>query len=232
MKDVLLFSAGMDSLIAYFYLNKPDMIYYRLGHRYEGKELRALTQIEDALKISIRRSTMFYLEKFEHADAHIPFRNRLLVQGAAMEFPDAEKIYLVAQKGEQSIPDRSPEFFNDMTNLISKEMERKVEVVNPFPHMTKTKMTEWYMQNVKDEKLLKMTVGCFASTDKHCGECGSCLRRSVALEANGIELDEMEKDIRKWEGIKEYITKMKAGKYDAERTEETLKVFKDWGYII
>jgi len=233
-KDVILFSGGMDCLIGWYYVDKPKAVYFNLNHRYKWKELESIKKLRMLNpEIIIETNEMFDLAKYEHEDAHIPFRNRLLVMGAAMAYPEAEKIYLVAQKGEQSIPDRSPEFFEDMSALVSKEMERKIEIVNPFPHMTKVTMVEWFMKRVKREDLLKASVGCFdGGSVMHCGACGSCFRRSVAFAANGLELDSMWSDITKWKGIPEYIKNMQAGKYELERTEQTLKVLRDWGYEV
>ena len=231
-KEVLLFSGGMDSLISYFYVGKPQLIYFCLNHRYEYREFDVIQRLERMLNTKVKFSRMFNLRKYEHPDAHIPLRNYYVAQGVLSEFPDVTKIYLACQKGEQSIPDRSPEFFKDITHILSKEAERPVEVINTFPDMTKVQMVKWYMENVGDVEILKASVGCYSAEDIHCGSCGACLRRSVAFAANNIPLDEMKNNIKKWTGITEYIDKMKAGKYDAERTEETLKVFKDWGYSI
>ena len=234
MREVILFSGGMDSLIGWFYLGKPQAVYFDLNHRYRWKEMEALRKMKEIdPSVLVNIVNAFNLGKYEKEDAHIPFRNRLLVMAAAMEYPIVEKIYLVAQKGEQSIPDRSPEFFKDMSEMISKEMERKVEVVNPFPHMTKVAMVKWYRENVSDIELLRESVGCFdGASVTHCGKCSSCFRRSVAFEANNIPLDVMWSDIKKWSGIPGYIEKMKSGLYEADRTKETLDVLKKWGYEV
>ena len=63
-----------------------------------------------------------------------------------------------------------------------------------------------------------------------CGACSACFRKWIALEAAGIESWQwFTKDIREWKGIKEYITRIKKGEYDIQRSQETQAVLEKYG---
>lgn len=239
---LLCYSGGMDSFIAWHFCKRPATIYVPLGHKYECKEWQAIC---DTIPSTIYGSRMC-LGRYEKDDAWIPARNLILVlvAGAELEMHKKEnlgagEIILVVQKGEMSIPDRSAKFFMDVSKIVSEQMEMDIKVSTPFANMTKVEMVRWYLENIGDIEKLRKTVGCFGSISgkvlnpfRHCGGCASCFRRSVAFEANNVPLDNMKCDIRKWNGIEEYIRKMKDGKYEAERTKETLTVLKRWGWKI
>ena len=91
-------------------------------------------------------------------------------------------------------------------------------------------MIKWYIDNNRDVKLLKKTVSCFSPIHTLCGECSACFRRWIAFEWNGIH-EKYSKDITKWEGIQNYVTKMKNGEYDDKRTKQTMDVLKEHGLI-
>jgi len=236
---ILLWSGGMDSFIAYYMLKEKfgDEIktaYVSLGHRYQDKEMRIIRELDVAKIIPLHGIIRnLQLGAWESPDAHIPMRNMFMIQLAAMTAPEAVEVYLVAQKGEQSIPDRSPKFFTNMSAILTEQLDKRVLVLNPCQDMTKVQMVKWFKERYpEDIEHLRKTVGCYSPSDKHCGACGSCLRRSVAFEANGIELDEQLHDIKKWSDIQKYIDNMKSGKYDKERTLETLMIFKKWGWEV
>lgn len=48
---------------------------------------------------------------------------------------------------------------------------------------------------------------------------------------NGLD-EPYESPILKWKGVQEYVTKMKEGKYDELRTEETFNALKSAGYQV
>lgn len=230
-KEVLLYSAGMDSFIAWRKLKQPPALFCRLQHRYMAKELSAAFKIESKTKMKLYLSDVVNLKDWETKTAFIPGRNFYLLMTAALP-ESVKKIYLVCQKGEQSLPDRSPMFFAVAETALSAIYGRTIKVVNPFAKKTKQQMVKWYLDNVGVVDWLKTTVGCFnGKTKKGCGECKACFRRAVSFAANNIfEAGEYEKDIRRWSGIKEYVIKMNIGEYEAERTEETLNVLRDWGW--
>lgn len=210
MKEVLLYSGGMDSLIAWHYLDKPQTLYINLGHRYAQKERESILRLLPIPKI-LQSSYGWY---FEREDAHIPGRNLLLGMFAAAEGFD--KIWLVAQKGEQNIPDRSPEFFKDTSRILSFHFERDIQFLNPFPDWYKHDMVKWYLDNgFSIEDLVYKSVSCYSADWFQCGQCPSCWRKYVALKYNGIQCeDAFQGDVRTW-GRENYYPKLET--YDEGR---------------
>lgn len=229
MKTCLLYSGGVDSLIAWYMLNKPDTLYVDLGHRYAWKERIAIRRLPP--KPLIVESN--YGRYFEKADAHIPGRNLLLAMYAAAKGYD--EIYLVAQKGEQGLPDRSIVFFNQATSVLSWHFEREIHMRNPAKAMYKHEMIKWYLSEGLPASDLLSTVSCYSENRgsyetcngrggwyDHCGQCPACLRKYVALTYNGVECEHIfEGDVESW-GRVHYLPRI--DEYDEERARVMIEV--------
>jgi 7-cyano-7-deazaguanine synthase len=227
MSGVLLYSGGMDSLIAWYWMKKPEALYVKLGHRYQQKELDCLVYLppEPVVKMS------HYGAYFEEDDAHIPGRNfYLCMYAAAMGY---DKIHLVCQKGEQNIPDRSPAFFSMASVTLSTLFDRDITVNNPFSGMYKHEMVAWYLDQGLPYSDLHQSVSCYQDDSTplhnrdqhrvyHCGVCGSCFRKWAALVYCGVDCDNwFAQDVRSW-GIEEYGPRVH--EYDTERQKVMKKV--------
>lgn len=217
MSEVLLYSGGMDSLIAWYYLGKPETLYVDLGHKYAVKELTAINYLPPIP----RYYTSHYGRYYEMYDAHIPGRNLLLGMFAAAGGWD--KIWLVAQKGEQSKPDRSPEFFKETSKILSFHFERNIQFLNPFPDVYKHEMVEWYLrQRLPVKDLVYKSQSCFSSVPNQCGQCAACWRKFIALTYNGIQCENVfVGDVRLW-GEEHYRPRL--DEYDEERQKVMKKV--------
>ena len=182
MKEVVLFSGGPDSLIAWEYLHRPDALHIKHGCAYDDKQLQAVYKIRaktmELDKIKIDYDSL-YLKKFEKHDAFIPLRNMYFVMVAANH--DYELIWLTVQRGEQNIPDRSPEFLQRISKELSIQMEHEVTVDCVFSTWTKQDMVKWYVDEGYDINLLKQTVSCFHPIYERCGACPACFRRWIAF---------------------------------------------------
>ncbi len=221
MKTCLLYSGGVDSLIAWYMLDKPDTLYVDLGHRYAWKEMKAMRSLPP--KPLIKKS--HYGNFYEEDDAHIPGRNLLLAMYAAAEGYD--RISLVAQLGEQNIPDRSPEFFGRTSEILSFTFGRPIQFVNAGIGIHKSGMVEWYLKwkgGLGPASDLLLAVSCYSgmgSRRDHCGQCPACLRKYVALTYNEVECEHIfEGDIKEW-GREHYLPRL--DEYDEERA----RVMKD-----
>lgn len=181
-RKILLYSGGMDSLIAHRWYHEPDTLYVDLGTRYSKVEKRAIQRtLPDTTIINFPE-----MGRFERDDAHFPGRNTLLAWcGASM---GGERIILVTQKGEMTgTKDRTDRFFKQVSHHLSYVFEREIIVETPFQHMDKTSMVEWYIQSGGDLEMLLRTVGCYRGLERHCGNCSACFRRFVALMNNDID---------------------------------------------
>ena len=220
---ILLYSGGLDSYIAWEYLKRPKTIYFDLGHQYALYEMMAIHETIPGTKID----DSLHLGQWEKDDADIPMRNAFMIMIASMYDKD---IVLVVQKGEMSIPDRSDQFFFSFPQWLNwMKDESGHTLTSPFFDMTKTQMVEWYVNQGLSTERLVQTRSCFSSQDEPCGACGACFRRWVALMNNGI-LERHTHNMLHWDQIPVYIEKMKAGKYDELRTEETFKALTEAGY--
>lgn len=230
-KEVLCLSGGLDSIIAYFYLKHPQPLYFKLGHRYEKKELNSIRNLEklipDFNPIYIDN---LKLGEWEYGDnAYIPMRNLLIATMASMY---GDKIYIVGIKGDR-VGDKSPEAFDIMSfamNFIKKSDRKKIEIASPFWKMTKSDIIEWFLQNVDNaEEIMRTSVSCYdEKTLGQCGACPSCFRKWIALEVNGVNCkDWFENDITKWEGIEYYKNNLSL--YDIDRQKEMKIIFEKYG---
>ena len=230
MKEMILFSGGPDALIAWEYLKRPTAFYIQHGCKYEEKQLRAVSKLQNMVqsdKIRVRQSVLD-LGDIEEEDSFLPMRNMFFVMiVAGLGF---DKIWLALQRGEQSIPDRSAGFTRRMSEELSIQLKRPITVDSPFWQMTKSDMVAWYIEHGHDVGILKETVSCFHPTLDRCGECAACFRRWCAFESNGIH-EEYTNDITKWSGIQEYIKKMQAGEYEERRTQQTLEFLEKEGLL-
>lgn len=221
-KEVILYSAGPDSHIAWYYLEKkPDLLYISHNCRYDQKQLNALERIKEieGSNFNVTVDKSIDLSRWEHEDAHLPLRNLFLVQIAALYGYD--KIWLIVQRGETSIPDRSERFMDEVSRSLSDQLERNIVVCSPFLDMTKQDMVEWYVRNWGKIKSLKATVSCFHPSKERCGECPACFRRWIAFSNAGI-IEKYSKNLLDWPGTKEYMEKMLEGKYEERRATQTL----------
>ena len=232
----------MDSLIAYFFIqleykrSVDACLFVDVRQRYRDVEIEsclAVKRQEKNFPLRFRKGPDLSIS--EEPSANIPLRNLYLVCEAVTCFSGVKEVYLVCQRGENYVPDRSPEFFELTTALL--ERLEKVRVVNPFVTMTKQDIVEWYIHNKLPRELLYATVGCYnpvlkAEKWEHCGSCSACFRRSVAFAYNGLSLDRMCSDIRKWEGIQKYIQDIKERRMEKRREKQTLEVLREWGYKI
>ena len=226
-KRVVLLS-GMDSLISWRYLGSYDTcLYVDLGHAYAKKERESL------IFLSISRDIKLILEKcdwgrWERTDSYIPFRNAVLCFIAANLGYD--EIVFTSQKGELDLYDRSPEFMELVSLMLSKETGRAIRVWTPFRDMTKQSMVSWYIDQGYPIEDLLLSPGCYSNSEKfYCSECPCCFRKAIALEANNIDISQYMPNIWEWKGIPMYVKKLKEGKYDPDRTKETIEVLKVHG---
>ena len=211
---ILLFSGGLDSYIAWHFLNKPETLYVGLGHRYMTHEIEQVKKLVPDTTIDSRLN----LADWEEKDATIPLRNAFLIMIASKYNKD---VILVVQRGEMDIPDRSVRFFNDFGEWLSFLWEDTVTVSTPFFDMTKTEMVRWYLDTGFDPRKLSSTRSCYSPGDRPCGNCSACFRRWVAFTNNNLE-EEYEQPIKNFDGLQKYVDKMKGGLYDKKRTSETL----------
>ena len=194
----------------------------------EMRTIKKLEKIIPKLKVNIIKG--INLGQFEEGKkAYIQGRNlHLALLGANY----GDRI-IMAGIQDDKVLDKSPKSFKKMSDTISFITGKNIQVYSPFWKMSKSEVIKWMLKNTKNAKeILKMSVSCYSNTKGQCGRCPACLRKAIAFETCGLDIDFFENNVRKYSLIKEYIKNMKKGLYTKKRTEESLKVFKKWGWKI
>ena len=185
-ENVLMFSGGLDSLVAATYIDNPLFVHVNLHTQYSEKELKTASEL--SLKMGIDCEIIdigFQTIPFNVTlpDAFIPARNLLLSIFGSWY---GSNVCIGGIKGDM-IEDNCPDAHKDMSDSISKYSRKQIEVFSPFWEMTKADIIKWYLENGSDEELLHISTSCYHPTLHQCGNCGSCFRKWVALKVNNIE---------------------------------------------
>jgi len=237
---VLLATSGLDSSLALFYLRHerkidPKILYVDLKGRYSDTEIRYLLGFTKAFDTDFTISRELDLSKWEEESANIQMRNALLIETAAYYGSD---IYLVVQKDEMTIPDRSEDFFQRTTDYLNflwadkiKSKERKSFFVDPvFSSITKTEALGWFIKTFGEEKallLLMHTFSCFnPKYDIQCKACPACMRYWAAWRTYGF-LTNWDKEIMQSDVFKTYTERANKGDLGPSRSKEWIKLITD-----
>ena len=239
MRAVVLFSGGIDSLAALvwsiekFGVEETIPLYVNMRHRYWAKEIRAAENITNKLGLRLRVAEAEFVGVTEHEDAHIPYRNFFLILTAAYYLADEGGTIVIqnVQTGETSVRDRTEEFNMRAEEFLNWLENIPIKIVSPFSTYTKGEIVKWLTKRISFD-IIKDTIGCFSPEEGNCGKCPACFRRWISFETAGVVRNINEDYARvgfnsnplEWEGVDEYIRKMKAGKYDPARVEETKAV--------
>ena len=232
INNVLLFSAGIDSVSAWFYMDKPKAVYIDMMTKYSKKEMKCIKNLEKIipdLKVKIIKG--INLGQFEEGvNAFIPNRNLIL---ASIACNYGNNIILAGIKDDDVI-DKNPIAFQSMSECLTEINTGDIKVISPFWHHSKIDIINWMHDCVDNaEEILKTSVSCYSSTEGQCGNCPSCLRKAIAFEACELSIDFFENDVKKSILIPKYINKFKGkNNYNYERITNSLGVFKKWGWKV
>jgi 7-cyano-7-deazaguanine synthase in queuosine biosynthesis len=166
-------------------------LYVDMEHRYFYEEMKAVaicSQILGAEVISTR--ILRGLGDNEDSTAYIHHRNAYLCLAASQYLTGDGTIYLTVQKDELDASDRTQDFLDKMSFLLSSLSGRQIAVVTPWATTDKTGMVQWYLENGGSKDFLKATWSCYSPVNSiPCGNCPACFRRWVAYTLNGIKED-------------------------------------------
>lgn len=113
----------------------------------------------------------------------IPLRNITLLTAAAIRFRDMPDLVLATgTTADNHFGDGSRAFFDGCEALLGMAMRRRVRVLTPFIHLTKTQIVRQ-----SDVAALAASWSCVDPRgDEHCGRCIKCGRRQAAFRAAGV----------------------------------------------
>lgn len=220
-KRVLLYSGGLDSFVV-AKLWRPDvLLYVATGHRYEAHERHAMWWAGLPVVIDGR----LRLGDLERLDGIVPLRN-LYFLAIASHYGDT--IAMGVLDGEVN-GDKSVAFARQAEAVLATcygpsywSEGRAPTVEYPVAHLTKAELVAEYLAAGHDPQALLATRSCYDPGDLPCGHCSACVKRHIALAANGLR-DETVQD----PATSPYLDEIKArwGTYNAKRRQETLAAF-------
>lgn len=173
---VKLSSGGVDSYIL-SQLYDGINVYVDFGQPYVKQELSALKKLGveyDLIKVS---------SKFECGeDSYINDRNLFLASLICLVYAPDE-IMLGGTK-DDCYADNTPGEYKRIEKLVSRYCVHPVKVVSPFWDKGKADI----VREFDNKESLKNTFSCYHPIKgKPCGNCIACLRRTIALENNGVD---------------------------------------------
>lgn len=204
---ILLFSGGVDSFIAYYYLGKPKTLYLDLSTPYTDKEIEFVRRIAPD---TIFDNNLQYLGETQQGEkAYIPFRNMLMAAEAA-RYDDQ---IVIAGLKDDKVSDKNEGIFKKFSDIFSEMEGRRIRVVSPFWRFTKSDIVRWFLLEGGSSDDLLATVSCYSpEPDNYCGRCSCCFRKWIALRSNGIDLGFYNEPL-----MDEYYESAKNDKYIPER---------------
>ena len=171
---IALFSGGLDS-VAMVHFWKPDyLLYCTIGHRYQERELAAISKMELSCPIIYDHS--LNLCSWERRDAIIPLRNLFFTMVASRY---GDRIAMGVLHGEVN-GDKSIEFREQASKLMSLCYDksywcegREIEIEYPISQWTKAELIKEYLDRGYPLESLTNSRSCYSEGDLPCGHC-SC----------------------------------------------------------
>ena len=117
----------------------------------------------------------------------VPFRNGIMLSVACgiAESNGLTKVLIANHAGDHAIyPDCRPEFVKAMSEAMSAGTYVNVSLFAPYTLLTKTEIA---LRGKKMDLDYSETYSCYKGGKHHCGKCGTCRERIVALREAGIE---------------------------------------------
>lgn len=157
-KEVVLFTAGLDSYILREYLiqhgHDVDCLYFTHGGRYSNTEIMTL----DNMPFEVIRSDILFLKGIEQIDAFIPNRNILM--SIAANSLGYDIIWIGGSKSDR-VNDNNEVVFEKISELLTNTNKRYIKVDSPFWNCYKDDMIKWYSSIKSPIDLIYNTFSCF-----------------------------------------------------------------------
>jgi len=210
MKTVLIYSGGLDSTVALYYLKeqghklKALSVDYGQRHKKEIElakyhcaklgiehQIADLTGITHLLGGSSQTSSSVDVPEGHYAEESmkltvVPNRNMIMLSvaiGWAVS-QKADFVAYAAHAGDHAIyPDCRPEFAEALDHVAKLADWHQVSLLRPFVQWSKADIAaEAKRLGVEIEK----TWSCYKGLELHCGKCGTCTERIEAFQLAGV----------------------------------------------
>lgn len=213
-KQILLFSGGIDSYIAYHFLNKPQTLYFNIRNRYWKHEIQAVTSL---IPSTIIDTSLDLSDRETGENAYIPARN-LLFAIQALKYSDR---IIIAGLRDDMVSDKNAAIFDKWSSMLSEMEGREIIIHSPFFHVCKSDIVHWFKVAHPDKlnDLVNRTMSCYTPDMFYCGTCRACFRKWCALTVNEIPCP----PFHNIKLAKEYYRKANSRFYDDQRNYDIIK---------
>jgi len=203
-RHVILFSGGMDSVLAAYSNPEADLLFVGTDTK------QSFLEKESAGGVAFRMGRRLY---YRHTNMPAPVGSNAYVANRNLRFvleaidlarflhrktptgtPLPRIVVVLGALKDDRVPDKTPEAFEAMGELLSLIGDDTVRVMSPFHHLTKGQMLAEILADKRRVEevtaLLRASVSCYKLTENAafcgCGDCPSCFRKAVALLSEGI----------------------------------------------
>lgn len=123
---------------------------------------------------------------------YVPFRNGVLLAIATSiaEQEGCTSIWYGAHRDDmtgEAYPDCSRRFLVAINQAAQYGTKAGIQIGAPWIACNKTEVVAKGLEYGMTQEDFEHTWSCYEGGDKPCGQCGTCIDRKVALEANGLK---------------------------------------------
>jgi len=214
MTTCILVSGGLDSTIAFHLLQHKQTkiipVFIDYNQSYLAKEIKACHKIYGDQLVVLKVDGPKQSDK---TNSFVPNRNLFFASYITLNF-NPDRIIMGGLADDNQV-DKTPEIFDEMSTIISKTSNKRIQVDSILWNYTKGQAVEMFLKSgvPNSKEILLQAVSCYSEdNDLHCNDCAACYRRYVALMSNGIDCEPLSERI-----IDEYKKKSNAFEYDQDR---------------
>lgn len=200
MTKVVLYSGGLDSFCLAAEV-KPDLlVYFDIGLTEQRAEIASISRMRDMgiLAAPIVFDQRFNLAPYKLPNEVMPFRNLYFI---AAGFTYGDKLYLGKTASSRNL-DKNSTFAAkalDVLKYVSQNpksnppglLAENMEIILPFDYKTKSTFLGEFLARGGNLSDVLQTRSCYRPYGKECGECQSCIRKSIALVNNNVRIEGM-----------------------------------------
>ena len=204
-RGIVLLSGGLDSVVSLALgkelYNISLALTFDYGQRAVAREIQAAKKICDFYGIEHKIIKLDWLKDITHTalvsdnelpkgeghakEVWVPNRNGLFlnIAGAFADGEDYDYILIGANKEEaETFSDNTKNFIEKVNSEFEYSTLKHPKIVAPLINHDKNDIVKLALKN---NVPLDLIYSCYSSTEKHCGECESCVRLKKALKSNG-----------------------------------------------
>lgn len=189
----LTFDYGQKSVEREIFASKKICEFYKIQHKIIKLDwLKEITKTALVSEKEIPLTSLSDLSSDEFteksaASVWVPNRNGafLNIAAAFADSYDYDYIIFGANKEEgTTFPDNTQEFIDRINAAFEYSTQKKPKAYAPLINLNKNDIVK---SAVEQGVPLELTRSCYATKEKHCGVCESCVRLKRALEENNCE---------------------------------------------